>query len=121
MSLFTSASTAIIWAEVLKEFCCEETNLRLIITTTAFGLGVDCREITHVINWGVPNSLEELVQEMGRAGRNGSQSEAILYYCKGTYQCICKQVKQYGENRTDVEHYYSKFFLFSNLDKINSP
>ena len=118
ISLFTSASRAVIRAEVLKEFCREETNLRLIIATTAFGLGVDCRDITRVINWGVPNSLEELVQETGRADRNGSQSEAILYYGKGAHQHICNQVKQYGENKTNCRRtLLFKNFLFSDLDK----
>ena len=47
------------------------TNLRLIIASTAFGLGIDCKDIMRVINYGTPNTLEELVQEIGRAERNG--------------------------------------------------
>ena len=40
----------------------------------------NCRNITQIINWGVPTSLEELVQETGRGGRDGSEAEAILNY-----------------------------------------
>ena len=118
VSMFTSASRAELRAEVLQEFCCEKTNLRLVIATTAFGLGVDCRDITRVINWGAPNSLEELVQETGRAGRNGSHSKAILYFGKGSNRRINKQVKQYGENKTVCRRtLLFKNFLFSEADK----
>ena len=64
---------------VLDTFKNFDTNLRLLICTTAFGLGVDCPDIERVINWGTLNTLEELVQETGRGGRDGRQVEAILY------------------------------------------
>ncbi|XP_065894572.1 ATP-dependent DNA helicase RecQ-like [Dysidea avara] len=66
--------------EIITEFCKNETKLRLIIASTAFGLGIDCKDIVRVINYGTPNTLEELVQEMGRAGKNGNQAQAILYH-----------------------------------------
>ena len=53
--------------------------MRVIVPTTTFGLGIDCPDITHVINRETPNTSEELIQEAGRVGRNGSQSDAILY------------------------------------------
>jgi len=56
---------------LLREFCKYNSRLRLMIATTAFGMGVDCPDIEKVINWGCPNTLEELVQETGRGGRDG--------------------------------------------------
>ena len=67
---------------VLAEFCKQDTKLRLVIATSAFGLGVDCPDIGRVINWGAPSTIEELVQQSGRAGRNGAEAEAILFYKK---------------------------------------
>ena len=120
LSLFTSASRAELREEILKEFCKENTNLRLIIATTAFGLGVDCQDISRVINWGAPNSLEELVQETGRAGRDGRQSETILYYGKGANKHISKAVKNYGENCSHCRRtLLYKDFIFSDIDKHN--
>ena len=46
--------------EVLAEFYKQNTRLRLVIATSAFGLGVDCPDIGRVINWGAPNMTEEL-------------------------------------------------------------
>ena len=84
--------------EIITEFCKSDTKLRIIIASTAFGLGIDCKDIACVINYGTPNTLEELVQEMGRAGRNGDQSNAILYH--KAIGKISKQAKLYGENKS---------------------
>jgi len=82
--------------EVLAEFCKCDSNLRLLIASTAFCLGVDCMDIIQVINYGNPSTLEELVQELGRAGRNGCPAEAILYY-KVVGKKITATTKAYGE------------------------
>ena len=54
INLFTAASTADMKAKVLEEFCRSDTKLRLVIATSAFGLGVDCPDIGRVINFGAP-------------------------------------------------------------------
>ena len=71
-------------------------HLRMIIAISTFGLGVDCVDISRVIHWGPPSTLEELAQETGRAGRNGALSEAILFY-KKSGKHISKSMKAYGE------------------------
>jgi len=53
---------------VLKEFCKPQ---EVLVATTAFGMGIDCPDIDIIINWGCPNTLEELVQETGRGERDG--------------------------------------------------
>jgi len=97
IDIFTSGSTAEMRELIIQEFCKRETHLRMIIATSAFGLGVDCVDISRVIHWGPPSTLEELAQETGRAGRNGALSEAILFY-KKSGKHISKSMKAYGEN-----------------------
>ena len=96
--LFTAASKPEMRELVLQEFCKRDTSLRLVIASSAFGLGVDCPDISRVIHWGAPNTLEDLVQESGRAGRDGRPSQAILYY-KIVGKKVSKPVKEYGENQ----------------------
>ena len=83
---------------ILKEFSKSDTKLQLLIATTAFGLGVDCPDITRIINFGSPPTLEELVQESGRAGRNGISGEAILYPKKVGKMKLSAAMKDYQDN-----------------------
>ena len=79
VDVFTAESSPQIREALLKEFFMSDSRLRMLIATTAFGMGVDCPDIDRVINWGCPNTLEELIQEIGRGGRDGPAVEAILY------------------------------------------
>ena len=62
IDVFISGSTPEMRETIRLEFCKQNTNLRMIITTIAFGLGVDCSDITRM---GPTSMLEELVQEIG--------------------------------------------------------
>lgn len=97
VDMFTAGSTSITRERVLEEFCKKKTKLRLIIATSAFGMGVDCPDITRIISWGPPSTLEDLLQQTGRAGRDGSQSEAILYFRKPVN--VSLTMREYGNNQ----------------------
>ena len=113
VSVFISVSTTHMRELLLQEFCRPGTKLRLLIATTAFGLGVDCPDIERVINWGSPSTLEELVQESGRGGCNGRSAEAILYP-KFVGRKVTKAVKDYQENTTECRRVnLFKNFLFA--------
>ena len=57
-------------------------NCRVVVATTALGLGLNFPNVRHVIMYGVPEDLEGIVQQAGRAGRDGSQSHAAVYVVK---------------------------------------
>ena len=65
MTLFNGASTSEMRKEILDEFRKLDSVLKLVIASSAFRLGIDIPDVARIINWGLPHSLEDLVQETG--------------------------------------------------------
>lgn len=61
----------------------QRDQLNVICATSAFGMGIDKPNIRFVIHYHMPGDVESYVQEIGRAGRDGKQSVAIMLYTAG--------------------------------------
>ena len=61
-----------------KKFMNEQ--IKIIVATNAFGMGINKPNIRHVINYSIPLSLEDLSQQSGRCSRDGEEGECLLLF-----------------------------------------
>ena len=66
--------------EILREFTSTESTIRCLVVTNAFGMGVNIPDISLIYHWGEPESILSYWQQIGRGGRDGRQTQAVMLH-----------------------------------------
>lgn len=83
-----------------------ENKLRVIVSTNAFGMGIDKADVRSVIHMDVPDSPEAYFQEAGRAGRDGQKAYAVLLYQERDEKRLRKQFEQSFPPMEEIRRVY---------------
>ncbi len=79
IDMYHASNTIASQERILEEFPKPESKIRCVVATIAFGMGVQIPDVRLVVHWGVPDDALSYWQEIGRGGRDGKKSLALLY------------------------------------------
>ena len=101
VDMYTGVTRKTVQDAIITAFCTGDSPLRIVICTVAFGMGLDCVNVSQIIHWGPASDVDSYMQECGRAGRNGEPVTALLYWKKKDFKSntISKKMKVYCSNQ----------------------
>ncbi|MFD1455728.1 RecQ family ATP-dependent DNA helicase [Levilactobacillus lanxiensis] len=91
--------------KIQQQFMADQ--LDVICATSAFGMGIDKDNVRFVIHYHLPADLESYAQEIGRAGRDGQPSVAILLYAPGDEQLPLALGQSNRPEPDTIQRYYA--------------
>ena len=96
----------------LRQNLWQKGEVRVIVATNAFGMGIDKADVRHVFHLDVPSSPEAYFQEAGRAGRDGKPAWAILLYNKSDRLKLLKRINETFPEKEYIRRVYEDLACF---------
>ena len=99
-------------------FCKRHSHIRLLISTIAFGMGIQIPDITYVFHYGPPQSIMDYWQQVGRCARGEQSGEAILYVIpRSASRNIDQSMKDLLHTTTCIRVFVMRHFYVGNTNK----
>jgi superfamily II DNA helicase RecQ len=80
VEMYHAGSPSSVKEHVLDNMGKDNGHIRILISTVAFGMGVNCKLVRRIVHFGPSKSAELYIQECGRAGRDGLPSTCVLLF-----------------------------------------
>ena len=112
VDMFTSVTHPVVKEQIIKSFKTPTAPLRIVISTIAFGMGVDCNEVYQIIHVGPPEDVESYIQHIGRCGRDGKPACALMLYGKKLMENTTDDLIKY----CNISNVCRRNYLFSDFE-----
>lgn len=96
-------------------------SVKIMVATSAFGMGINKANVRCIIHYDLPSSIENYIQQVGRAGRDGKKAYGILF--KNDFDLKLKNqiLEQSLPSVKEVKNLYQKLFQFFSIAKGEQP
>ena len=85
----------------------EQGAIKVVLATSAFGMGIDIRDIRVVIHYLLPESIEQYYQEVGRAGRDELSARGYLLFTRTNVRIRRQLIETSVPTRTEMETFFT--------------
>ncbi len=103
------------WTRTRRQEAWKSGEIRVMVCTNAFGMGIDKPDVRFVLHYDIPDSPEAYFQEAGRGGRDGKRSYAVLLWNSSDVRRLHQTGTVSFPELSYVEDIYQKVHIFLDI------
>ena len=98
-----------------KEEAWKSGKARVMVSTNAFGMGIDKPDVRLVVHIDLPSSIEAYFQEAGRAGRDGNDAYAVTFFSRVDRQVVARRLSDNYPSQDFIREIYDEICYYYSM------